>query len=212
MVLCPVSSQPVNQALPCKTYWPQFHKPPGWLRTKHHCWGVVMQRLSLVEILHFHFWLFLYFHLDWHHPPTCWGSDMTFVSVETIQSQLWIFVFFFFTNLLASPGKWESVFSFSSTAKTTHLDKSFSVMLSFKFLFLQKTGRQKLPEGWGHFFTKANSLVWAIFRWYYLDTSGVMSSLFDKVFTCLRTFLDLRQEPVKLSHIFTFIQGRWSLR
>lgn len=120
--------------------------------------------------------------------------------------------FFFFTNLLASPGKWESVFSFSSTAKTIHLDKSFSVMLSFKFLFLQKTGRQKLPEGWGHFFTKANSLVWAIFRWYYLDTSGVMSSLFDKVFTCLRTFLDLRQEPVKLSHIFTFIQGRWSLR
>lgn len=122
------------------------------------------------------------------------------------------FCIFFFTNLLASPGKWESVFSFSSTAKTNHLDKSFSVMLSFKFLFLKKAGRQKLPEGWGHFFTKANSLVWAIFRWYYLDTSGVMSSLFDKVFTCLRTFLDLRQEPVKLSHIFTFIQGRWSLR
>ncbi len=42
-------------------------------------------------------------------PSTCWGSDMNFVSVETIQSQLWIFVL----NLVASPGKWESVFSSS---------------------------------------------------------------------------------------------------
>ena len=110
------------------------------------------------------------------------------------------FLFFFFTNLLASPGKWESVFSFSSTAKSIHLDKSFRVMLSFKILFLQKHREAKTSRGVRSYLTKANSLVWAIFRWYHLDTSGVIWSLFDKVFTCFRTFLNLHRTSESISH------------
>lgn len=144
-----------NQALICRANWPEFHMPQGDIVESIKCPSDVMQRRNRVQILHFRFWLLLHFHLDFI-------VDIILQHAEGVIWPLCLWNPFkancslFSKNLLASLGKWESVFSFSSAAKTIHLDKSFSVVLS---LISPKVREIKICQMGEVIVTKANWLV-----------------------------------------------------
>lgn len=105
-----------------------------------------MQCFSCVEIFYSQFWHLLHFHLDFK-------SDIIPQHAEGVIWPLCVWKPFkaccgIFWKSVGVTWKWEAFFSLSCAAKAIHLDKSFSVVLSFKIIFPLKQEQHSLPVGW----------------------------------------------------------------